>query len=658
MHKFYFAKNLTINYLHSLTNLTQAGLSLTQLVELGDLCSVKIIFYKMRKEEFINYKINNPIIAVVENKKINSKHFIIIYKKTNSHIYYSDSTTGKNHKQLLNDDFYKTLSYVFGITNKENNNFKHKNIQSTIFHFFKDKNKSLYLLFLINISIIFLTIVASLFSKILVNYLFPNKILSDIFIITLFFITVNLLKSLIDFCQNTILQKMLFDFTSNLNEEVLLNIDKKPNKFFQHFNESSIIQKTQLIHQVSSFIVVKITKLFYNSFILISILIFLSFLYLQLALFLVILVFLFVFINYYFNTINKPKIKQQLKLQHQELRYRLLLISQREHLKTGSKANFLKYKWKQSFYKLQNNQFNLFNNFNNQHLFNSALRTIVNFSLIVLIILLAITSNKNLSFVIMMMAILNLVWSPILGISYFISDFSKDKNNFYKLAKIINYKNEVITNKGFELNKIKNVKINNLNFEYSNKVIFNNINLVIDHNTIIRGPNGSGKSTLLKLLSTCEINQNILYNDLKVTAINLEKLRKKIILYSDHDIFIEEFINDLNIEEQNKFWFAIFNKYHFWLIFKKINLDINILTIENYHFLSLGQKQLLNFLVLFKQKYLLILTDELLSNVTFKVTKLLFLILSIYQQQSLIISVSHQLNCFPKNYHILEMGDL
>ncbi len=658
LHKFYFSKNLTINYLHSLTNLTPKGLSLNQLIDLGSLCGIKMIFYKMKKQEFHNYKLINPLVAVIKKPGINFNHFIIIYKKTDTHIYYSDSKTGKNHKVLFNNDFSNDLSYIFATTSRKSSVLNNKNIHSAIFYFFKDQSWSLLLLFLINVSLIFLTITASMFSKVLVNYLFANKVLIDIFIIILFFIVINLLKSLINFFQHNILQKLLFNFTSSLYEDVMLNLDKKPNHFFRQFNESSIIQKTQLIHQVSGFIVIKITKLFYNVFVLISILTFLLFLFVQLSIFLFMLVILFVFINYYFNTVNKPRIKEQLKLQQIELKNRLLLISQRKHLKTGSKADFLKYKWKQSFYKLQNNQFNMLNNLNNQNLFNNSLKTIVNFSIVTLVILLAIKTNKNLSFVIMMTSILSLVWSPISNISYFIADFSKDKNNFYKLSKIINYQNENISNKGFQLNKIKNITVSNLNFKYLNKPILNKVNFTIVNNTVINGSNGSGKSTLLKLIATHEKTDKILYNNLKLSSINVEKMRKNTILYTDKDVFIEELINDFTIDDRNNFWLLLFNKYHFWFLFKIMNLNISKLTIENYQYLSLGQKQFLNFLVLFKKKYLLIITDEPLSNVASKITKMLFIILSMYQDQSLIITVNHNNDCLPKSYKILEMEDI
>lgn len=61
-----------------------------------------------------------------------------------------------------------------------------------------------------------------------------------------------------------------------------------------------------------------------------------------------------------------------------------------------------------------------------------------------------------------------------------------------------------------------NLKIENLNFNYAEKILFKNLNLHFDSDTFtwIRGPSGSGKSTFLKLVAGLLPNQsgNILFS--------------------------------------------------------------------------------------------------------------------------------------------------
>ncbi len=657
LHKFYFAKKLSLNYLNSLTSLSAVGLSLSQMVELGGTCGIKLTFYEMEKDEFSEYKILNPIIALVKEPITNLQHFVIIYKKTTKYIYYCDSQTGDNHKAIYDDSFYRSLSFIFASTHKDNYNFKSKNISNSVIDFMKSESHNLILLFLINSTFIFLTIISSLFSKVLVDYLFVNKIFIDILIVILFFIIINFFKILIDFIQNNILKKVLLNFSYSLSEQVLLNINQKPYKFYYHYNKTSVIQKTQLIQSVSNFIVIKITKLFYNIFILVTILTLLLFLFNQVAILLFGLILLLILINYYFNLINKPWQIKQLEFAQIELGNRLKLIEQMANLKTANKAVYFKKIWKSSYLKLQNYHFNIFNNVNAQTLFNSSLRIIINFGLIAIIILFAFQAHAHLSFIIMMMSILTLIWGPTFFISNFISDFSEDKNNFYNLLKILNYQNEKISEVGIEFNIIKDVKLTNLNFRYHNQIIFTDFNLNITNNSVITGANGSGKSTLLRLLATYEISENILLNNQKFSLINITAYRKNIILFTNEESFIEELITNLKINSKNKFWINLFDKYHFWLIFKKLNIQIEQITITNYQFLSLGQKQVLNFLILFKQKYLLILIDELLSNVNHKICKILFRILTDYQTTALIIAISHNYINFPQSYKLINIGD-
>lgn len=53
------------------------------------------------------------------------------------------------------------------------------------------------------------------------------------------------------------------------------------------------------------------------------------------------------------------------------------------------------------------------------------------------------------------------------------------------------------------MSKNKQLNINNLNYSYHNKTVFNNLNLQIDENKInvILGPSGSGKTTFLNIIA-------------------------------------------------------------------------------------------------------------------------------------------------------------
>ena len=82
------------------------------------------------------------------------------------------------------------------------------------------------------------------------------------------------------------------------------------------------------------------------------------------------------------------------------------------------------------------------------------------------------------------------------------------------------------------LNSINHITIKNLNYSYlKDKNLLRNINISFEKNNIylILGKNGSGKSTFLNLLLGIILNNidgDILYNDNKISDIDLYKLRK------------------------------------------------------------------------------------------------------------------------------------
>ena len=55
----------------------------------------------------------------------------------------------------------------------------------------------------------------------------------------------------------------------------------------------------------------------------------------------------------------------------------------------------------------------------------------------------------------------------------------------------------------------KQIKLNQLSFQYQNQPIFKDLNLIINQGdfVLLTGPTGSGKSTLLKLISGLDPTQ-------------------------------------------------------------------------------------------------------------------------------------------------------
>ena len=140
------------------------------------------------------------------------------------------------------------------------------------------------------------------------------------------------------------------------------------------------------------------------------------------------------------------------------------------------------------------------------------------------------------------------------------------------------------------------IKISNLNFNYDNKILFNNLNLEIKENTwnSLIGNNGSGKTTLLKLILGLIESKGITIENIELTTENTYEIRKKIgcvFEIPDNNLICETVkeelsfplnnigLNEQEVETRIDNIIKLFN-------FKKKESDINSLNLDEKQTLS------------------------------------------------------------------------
>src|SRR5574344_402195 len=141
------------------------------------------------------------------------------------------------------------------------------------------------------------------------------------------------------------------------------------------------------------------------------------------------------------------------------------------------------------------------------------------------------------------------------------------------------------------------IEINNLHFEYKEKVIFDKFNLKIRDNkwTTIVGSNGSGKSTLAKIIiGLLKQNDGIIkINNIVLNDISIKQIRNQIgMIFSNPDNqFIAETVEDnIAFALENIQMSSTLIKEKVMFVAKLLNIE-NILTSSPYD-LSGGEKQL------------------------------------------------------------------
>lgn len=148
------------------------------------------------------------------------------------------------------------------------------------------------------------------------------------------------------------------------------------------------------------------------------------------------------------------------------------------------------------------------------------------------------------------------------------------------------------------------IEINNLNFDYSGKLLFSNLDLKIEKNTFncLIGNNGCGKTTLLKIMLGLIDSDNVTIDNIKLTKKNKFEIRKKIGCVFENpennlicETVIEELsfpLNNLNLSKEEidiriKNITKMFD-------FKNIDRPINKLTLDEKQTVALMSALIIN----------------------------------------------------------------
>jgi ABC-type bacteriocin/lantibiotic exporter with double-glycine peptidase domain len=217
----------------------------------------------------------------------------------------------------------------------------------------------------------------------------------------------------------------------------------------------------------------------------------------------------------------------------------------------------------------------------------------------------------------------------------------KDLNLFLtNIQNNIEYKKK---NKVFPI--FNKIIIKKLTFLQNEKLIFKNLNLEIDKNslTLVKGRSGSGKSTLLNCLMGLIVptEGEITYDSTNINEVDRKDLRNKIGYVLQENFFFHgsviknlQFNNkDIDLTELDR----LTNILNLNDLVKK-NIIINEATSN----LSLGEKQRLAFLRELIKKPSMLILDEVTSSIDQESINLIVNYIKLLKKNVTIIAVTHQ----------------
>lgn len=245
----------------------------------------------------------------------------------------------------------------------------------------------------------------------------------------------------------------------------------------------------------------------------------------------------------------------------------------------------------------------------------------------------------------------------------------KMNESYVSFLKVLSFNDNFIEEKDngkLRLNKINNIKIENLNFSYTeDKKILKNINLQARENEklAIIGRTGSGKSTLVNLL--CRFydleDGEILINGVDYRKYKMKDLRNQIgYVLQDVVIFDGNVYENINYANKNISNNDIKN------ICKRLNLHSKIMSLENGYetnlnknrdLLSQGEKQMINFARILVENPSVVILDEVTSSLSYENEQLIKNAINEIIKGRICFIVAHRLSTIKNCNNILLMKD-
>lgn len=638
--KKYYKKKLNINILKSKVNYSKNGISIFSLTNLGEKIGLTLEALQGDFSSFLSLNIDEEIIALMLDN--NYYHYVIIENKDEEYVYLLDPSKGKI-KLKLNDFKNKYLNII--ITVNKNGNIDEKYLMHEKLDLFSNNIWPIILMLIMSFLGQILLFGSTYFIKYILDEIIAKNNNEKTLSIFLFFGWVFLLRIINNYLNSLLEQKLSRKFQYDLLNLFFKKTINGKSLSLQKINKSDYIQRLNSIGEISLYYTNVINILFTNSISLLITSICLGIINWKLYILILGISLIKFIIIFYFkkNLHNKyPKlINNQIEITNKNFEIFLNNIYSKNPEYQTLSINKIN--------DLLNTKKELNLSILNTTNWNKTTITFLNVLEQILIMYMGISFffNKNLSLgnLLLFNSLIMYIDLPIESLTNFLLNFKIMKQNIIRFEFVVFLAEE---NKNERcIQKISNVKINNLSFNYDDRQIFNNISLDLNQNIIIEGKNGVGKSTFLKLLYGLydEYQGNILINnedDLKI--INLNDFRQKIYINSNNIYFpnltIVEFITLKNEKALNTLKHNI-EKYNLIELLTYFNLFFDTKIEDGGMNLSSGQRQLINLLQLFCFSYDLILLDEAFENISINVFAKLKDAIKDFQSEALFIEISH-----------------
>lgn len=256
-------------------------------------------------ENIINKEISFPIICHVLNQGM--YHFIVVYDVKKDYLLVMDPST--NNTKLYFDDFkdiYLGTSIVIYPVKKFEKIRSHRTLFNFIFNYLYMENKNIIKITFLSIITILFSVFGNYYTLICIDNILPNYSYNLLFKISVIFMNMFLIKSIIDFYKNKILIKIEKEFSLKLNNDVVNKFFNLPYQFFKNKSTEECITRLNDLKEFKELITNLILNIFTNIILVILSMFILIFINFKIFLISIIeLIIYFIIVLIYKNIFNK-----------------------------------------------------------------------------------------------------------------------------------------------------------------------------------------------------------------------------------------------------------------------------------------------------------------------------------------------------------------
>ena len=649
----FYGGEVSKEYLRELTNTTKDGVTLYNLIEAARIIGFNAEGLSGKIEDI---KVNNlPCIAHINiNKKF--KHFIVIYKiNSEKHqLTIMDPAKGKKTISFSEFNLLSSNNYLFVTPRKKLPIYKKKNvIYRIISKLFASNKKIVFILIILTFNFFFLTIVLSFHFKYLLEYSINYKISTIVPKISIVIAIIYLLRNIINYLKNTLLNKWNSLFDINLFEDTYKQVLLLPYLYFKNRTTGEIISRFRDLNTIREYLTTLFCTTTTDLFSVIVFLIIMMKFNIKLTLIIninILIIIIFIILS---SKYKKRRIKKVHRNEDIINSYLIQGISNVDTIKGSHLEKRMIDKFSINYKLFQESIYN----YNNLLELESLTKSIIN-DLIYLLILgigsyLVIKDKLTLSNLIVYQTLVNYYLRSAINIISILSSYDSFKVSLDRVEELYMLDEENFKNNYFYLpyDLNGNIEINNLNYKIGTKIIFDNLSLNIKkgERILLSGDSGCGKSTLVKMLMRY-IDTN--FNTIKISGIDinhyhLQNIRSNITYVTSNEYLFNDTLRN-NICLYNDYQEEdIINVCKICLIDDIIKNKDNFLDSiieENGFDLSNGERQRIILARSLLKNTNIYIFDEALAQIDIKKKKKILEEIFKYLRDKTIIVISHRFN--------------